>query len=361
MEKGEESALRVIEVRHLYKEFYILKRQPSMWGALRSLFHREYLTRTAVEDVSFVIEAGEMVGYIGPNGAGKSTTIKILTGILVPTSGEVVVNGIVPYRERQRNAAQIGVVFGQRSQLWWDLPTIESFELLKQIYQIPNPRYRKNMDTFTEILGLDEFLQTPVRQLSLGQRMRADIAASLLHDPKILFLDEPTIGLDVVAKEKMRLFIQEMNRERGVTVILTTHDMADIEKLCRRMILIDKGRVMYDGPLSRIKERFGTSRVLVVDLEEPVPVFHVSGAEVVRREGRRYWLQFNRNAVSASQLIHRISENYEVTDLTIVEPDIDTIVRRIYEESAAQKEVRQLAGWQDDRERPGPGDPGRRS
>ncbi|GIM45191.1 sugar ABC transporter ATP-binding protein [Collibacillus ludicampi] len=322
----------MIEVKHLYKEFTIVKRQPGMWGALRSLFHREYVTKMAVEDISFSIEEGEMVGYIGPNGAGKSTTIKMLTGILVPTSGDVRVNGIIPYKERQKNAMQIGVVFGQRTQLWWDLPTIESFELLKQVYQIPDQRYRENMKTFSEILGLHEFFQTPVRQLSLGQRMRADIAASLLHDPKILFLDEPTIGLDVVAKESMRTFIQEINRERGVTVILTTHDMADIEKLCRRMILIDKGRVMYDGPLAKIKELYGTSRVLIVELDGYVEVFSIEGAEVIRREGNRVWLQFDRKEVSASELIQRISRKYEITDVNLEEPDIDTIVRRIYQE-----------------------------
>lgn len=329
----------IIEVEHLCKQFFIAKRQPGMWGALRSLFHREYEVKRAVEDVSFSLAPGEMVGYIGPNGAGKSTTIKMLTGILVPTAGEVRVNGIVPYRERQKNARQIGVVFGQRTQLWWDLPTIESFELLKQVYQIPEDRYHKNMETFVEILGLNEFLQTPVRQLSLGQRMRADIAASLLHDPQILFLDEPTIGLDVVAKERMRHFIQEMNRERGVTVILTTHDMADIEKLCQRMILIDKGRVMYDGPLQRVKDLYGTSRVLVVDLEraDSVP-FAVEGAELIHEEGRRKWLQFERHRISASQLIQRIAERYEIADVTVEEPDIDAIVRRMYVEGVPQGE-----------------------
>lgn len=322
--------MSTIEVNHLFKQYRIAKRQEGMRGAIRSLFHREYIDKMAVEDVSFSIDAGEMVGYIGPNGAGKSTTIKMLTGILVPTSGEVRVNGIVPYLDRQKNARQIGVVFGQRTQLWWDLPTIESFELLKQVYQIPDERYRHNMATFTEILGLEEFYQTPVRQLSLGQRMRADIAASLLHDPRILFLDEPTIGLDVVAKEKMRTFIQEINRERGVTVILTTHDMSDIEKLCQRMILIDKGRVMYDGELAQIKELYGAVRMLIVDFEEEASVY-VEGAEVVREEGKRKWLRFDGRKVSASQLINRISEAYDIKDLKVEEPEIEAIIRHIYE------------------------------
>lgn len=323
--------MSIIEVNHLYKEFKIAKRQEGVKGALRSLFHREYLTKMAVQNISFTVNQGEMVGYVGPNGAGKSTTIKMLTGILVPTSGEVRVNGIIPFQERQKNARQIGVVFGQRTQLWWDLPTIESFELLKQIFQIPDQRYRQNMARFTEILGLEEFLQTPVRQLSLGQRMRADIAASLLHDPAILFLDEPTIGLDVVAKERMRNFIHEINEERGVTVILTTHDMSDIEKLCHRMILIDNGQVMYDGEVAKIKERFGKERVLILDLEEETTDFSISGAEVIKQEGARQWIQFSRDEVSAAQLISQISEKYEIKDLSIQDPEIEVMIRSIYE------------------------------
>jgi ABC-2 type transport system ATP-binding protein len=323
--------MSAIEVKNLSKQYLIARRQEGMWGAIRSLFHREYITKTAVEGVSFSIEEGEIVGYIGPNGAGKSTTIKMLTGILVPTSGEVCVGGIVPYKERQKNARQIGVVFGQRSQLWWDLPTIESFELLKQVYHVSDQQYRRNMDTFTDILGLDEFFQTPVRQLSLGQRMRADIAASLLHNPSILFLDEPTIGLDVVAKEKMRTFIQEINKERGITVILTTHDMSDIEKLCRRMILIDKGRVMYDGGLEKIKEHFGTSRILIVDLEKDTRL-DIEGVELIREEGIRKWLRFNRKEYTAAQLIQQISERAEIVDISLQEPEIDSIIRQMYEQ-----------------------------
>ncbi|AEG58697.1 ABC transporter ATP-binding protein [Desulforamulus ruminis] len=323
--------MSIIEVNHLYKQYQIAKRQEGLGGALRSLFHREYTTKMAVQDISFAVKQGEVVGYVGPNGAGKSTTIKMLTGILVPTSGDIRVNGVIPFKERQKNARQIGVVFGQRTQLWWDLPTIESFELLKQVFQISDQRYRQNMTTFSDILGLGEFLHTPVRQLSLGQRMRADIAASLLHDPVILFLDEPTIGLDVVAKERMRTIIKEINRERGVTVILTTHDMSDIEKLCKRMILIDNGRVIYDGELSKIKERFGKDRVLIVDLEGENSGFVIAGTEVIKQEGNRKWLRFNRDEVTASQLIHQISQKYEIKDLTIKDPEIDVIIRHIYE------------------------------
>ncbi len=331
--------MSLIEVNHLYKEFQVAKRQAGLWGALRSLLRREYLTKTAVRDVSFAVNQGEMVGYVGPNGAGKSTTIKMLTGILVPTSGEIRVNNLIPYKERQKNARQIGVVFGQRTQLWWDLPTIESFELLKQVFQIPDHRYKQNMATFADILGLDEFLNTPVRQLSLGQRMRADIAASLLHDPLILFLDEPTIGLDVLAKERMRQFITEINRERGVTVILTTHDMSDIEKLCRRMILIDNGQVMYDGELVLIKDLFGKERVLIVDLEGETDSFSVAGAQLVKEEGNRKWLRFNRELTTASQLINRISEKYEIKDLTIKDTEIEEMIRHIYEKGLAVYEM----------------------
>lgn len=324
----------IIDVQGLRKEFRIAKRKEGALGALRALFSRDYITKVAVQDVSFQIRPGELVGYIGPNGAGKSTTIKMLTGILVPTSGRVVVRDLVPYEQRVENARQIGVVFGQRTQLWWDLPTIESFELLRYIYKIPKATYDRNMARFKEMLALDEFLQTPVRQLSLGQRMRADIAAALLHDPTIVYLDEPTIGLDVVAKEKIREFLREINRERGVTVILTTHDMQDIEKICDRMILIDKGSVIYDGPVRQIKERFGKHRTLVVDLEPngPYDALGIEGAEQVKREGNRFWLRFNRDQISASQLIARVSSQYSVQDLTVEEPEIEGIISRIYQE-----------------------------
>ena len=314
------------------KDFMIAKRETGFLGAVKSLVKREHIKKEAVKDISFSIGEGEMVGYIGPNGAGKSTTIKMLTGILVPSSGSVKVNGIIPYENRQENAKNIGVVFGQRTQLWWDLPTIESFELLKEIYQVSDKRYKENMDTFTEILGLDEFLNTPVRQLSLGQRMRADIAASLLHDPPILFLDEPTIGLDVVAKEKMRTFIKEINNERKITVILTTHDMEDIEKLCERMILIDHGQKVYDGEIEVVKERFGKTRTLIVDLEESSHSLQLKGGEVFKEEASRFWIRFNRDEVSASEIIAQITETHNIKDLTVEEPAIESIISRIYQE-----------------------------
>src|SRR5947209_13239758 len=244
----------IIRTHDLRKTFRTPKRRPGVAGALRTLFSREYEDKIAVRDVNMELESGELVGYIGPNGAGKSTTIKMLTGILVPTSGTIEVSGLVPYERRNENARNIGVVFGQRSQLYWDLPLVESFELLRSIYDVPRARYLENMQHFAEILDLERFLATPVRQLSLGERMRGDFAAAMLHDPKIVYLDEPTIGLDVVAKESIREFIGSVNRERGTTVILTTHDLADVDRLSRRIILIDEGTVIYDGSLERLRE-----------------------------------------------------------------------------------------------------------
>lgn len=324
----------IIQVDQLRKEFRIAKRKEGAFSALRGLVSREYTTKVAVDNISFDIKRGELVGYIGPNGAGKSTTIKMLTGILVPSGGRVTVRGLVPYERRVENARQIGVIFGQRTQLWWDLPTIESFELLRHIYKVPPDRYKHNMDIFYDLLGMAEFINTPVRQLSLGQRMRADLAAALLHDPEIVYLDEPTIGLDVVAKEKIRQFIKEINKERGVTIILTTHDMQDIEKLCERMILIDHGSLIYDGPISDIKRRFGKHRTLVIELENPSDWLEIEGwgCEVVKRQNGRLWLRFDREVTSASQLVARVSEKYGISDLTVEEPEIEAIIARIYQE-----------------------------
>jgi ABC-2 type transport system ATP-binding protein len=278
------------------------------------------------------LDAGELVGYIGPNGAGKSTTIKMLTGILVPTSGEILVAGIVPYLERKRNARNIGVVFGQRSQLYWDLPLIDSFELLRAIYSIPRDRYEKNLADFTELLEMDDFMRTPVRQLSLGQRMRGDFAAAMLHDPRIVYLDEPTIGLDVLAKEAIRTFIAKVNAERGTTFILTTHDLADVERLCRRIVLIDEGRIIFDGEVERIKDQYGTHRTLVVELCEPYSEIAIEGAELESRDGNVVRLRFDRKAISADQLIRRVTEAYCVSDVSIEEPELESIIRRIYVE-----------------------------
>jgi ABC-2 type transport system ATP-binding protein len=301
----------------------------------RGRIRRERREVRAVDGVSFEIEAGSLVGYVGPNGAGKSTTVKMLTGILVPSGGRISVLGLEPARRRIALARRIGVVFGQRVQLWWDLPLRDSFELLRHIYRVPVDRYRANLETFTELLELGTFLDTPVRQLSLGQRMRGELTASMLHDPEILFLDEPTIGLDVVAKARVREFLASVNRERGVTVLLTTHDLSDIERLCRRLLIIDHGRVIYDGGLERLIERYGEERTLIVDLEEPAAPLEVPGARVVRVEGPRQWLRFRRDAVSAAKLTAAVASQARLVDLAIDEPDIEDVVRRIYLERSA--------------------------
>jgi ABC-2 type transport system ATP-binding protein len=322
----------VISIQNLQKHFQVALHRRGTFGALRSLVNPQYRTVKAVDGISFEIGRGELVGYLGPNGAGKSTTLKILTGLLVPTAGEVLVRGYVPWRERQSYVGKIGAVFGQRSTLWWDLPVIESLEMLQFIYKIPPARFHNNLNEFRKLLELEPFLQTPVRSLSLGQRMRADLCAALLHDPAILFLDEPTIGLDVVAKERIRQFIQHINRQRGVTVILTTHDLSDVEKLCERVMIIDHGRLLYDDTLETLKARFGGQRELIVDLAEEYPDASVDGAQIAGREGLRVTYQFDRGALSASELIGRLSKRYRINDLSVREPDIEATIRRIYEE-----------------------------
>ncbi|MBI1741900.1 ATP-binding cassette domain-containing protein [Candidatus Acetothermia bacterium] len=323
--------MALIEVRELSKHFYVAKHRRGVGGALRNLFSREYTIVRAVDNISFQIERGELIGYLGPNGAGKSTTIKMLTGILVPSGGTLSVSGLVPWKQRTEHTRRIGVVFGQRTNLWWDLPVIESLDLLKYIYKVPHERFQQNLRNFEKLLGLEEFLNTPVRSLSLGQRMRADLAGALLHDPDLVFLDEPTIGLDVVAKERIRSFIKEINTQRGVTVILTTHDLGDVEKLCKRVMMIDHGRLLLDGPLSELQERFGGERELVVDFAEDYPEISIDGASVIAREGQRVTYRFGRG-MSASELISKLASRYRILDLTVREPEIENTVRRIYEE-----------------------------
>jgi len=325
----------MIEVSHLSKRFWVSRHHRGVGGALRNLVTRDGHEVRAVDDLSFSVASGEMVGYVGPNGAGKSTTIKMLTGILVPSDGQVTVAGMVPWRQRRELAMRIGVVFGQRSQLWWDLPLIESLELLRHVYRVPGDRFAANLARYREILDLDPFLNTPVRQLSLGQRMRGDLTAALLHEPPILYLDEPTIGLDVVAKARMREVLVQVNREQGVTVLLTTHDMSDIAHLCRRMLIIDHGSLLYDGSVEAIRDRFGTERTLVVDLDDAHAIngpLQVLGAEEVRADGPRRWLRFERNQITAADLIAAVTARYRIRDLTLEEPDIEGIVRRIYVE-----------------------------
>jgi ABC-2 type transport system ATP-binding protein len=322
----------IISVKSLSKHFQVSLRARGLAGAVRSLFKREYRVVRAVDRISFDIQPGELVGYLGPNGAGKSTTLKMLAGLLVPTSGELKVNGHVPWRERKAYVAHIGAVFGNRSTLWWDLPVIESLELLQYIYRIPPDRFRHNMDEFRQLLEMDPFLDTPVRSLSLGQRMRADICAALMHDPALVFLDEPTIGLDVVAKERIRQFIRHVNRERGTTVLLTTHDLSDVEKLCERVMIIDHGQLLYNGTLDALQERFGGKRELLVDFAEDYADVRVEGAELGERDGLRAVYRFGREELSASELISTLSARFHIRDLSVREPDIEDTIRRIYEE-----------------------------
>jgi ABC-2 type transport system ATP-binding protein len=325
-----------IVVEDLVKTYRIAQRATGVWGSFRGLVSRRYRELRALDGVSFSIGAGELVGYIGPNGAGKSTTVKALAGILVPDSGRCEVRGRVPWRQRVEHVGEIGVVFGQRTQLWWDLPVIESFELLRDIYRVPLDRYRAASDELIALLDLEPLLDVPVRQLSLGQRMRCDLAAALIHEPPVLFLDEPTIGLDAVSKLAVRDFVRQRSRSLGVTVILTTHDMDDIEALCDRVIVIASGKVLCDGTLSELRSRVSRERWLIVDLAAADEEVSDAQATVVRREGHRLCLGFDPQQVSPAELIARITARHTVRDLFVENPPIETVVARLYESTAAE-------------------------
>lgn len=328
----EGTAMNVIEVRELKKHFSQRERGEGRLGVLRSYLYPRLRTIKAVDGIDYDIAPGEIVGYLGPNGAGKSTTIKMLTGLLVPTSGSIVVDGRVPWRERVRHVSELGVVFGQRSTLWYDLPVIESLKLLQHLYRIPTERFSANLRLFRELLDLDPFIDTPVRSLSLGQRMRADLCGALLHDPKILLLDEPTIGLDVVAKERIRSFIKYLNAEKGTTVLLTTHDLGDIEKLCSRVMIIDHGKLLFDGSLEILKERFAHSRELILELSEPVDQApRVQGAELVEQKEFSLTYRFERATTNPATLITHLVRTLPVQDMALKEPEIESIIRDIYE------------------------------
>jgi ABC-2 type transport system ATP-binding protein len=325
----------LIFVRDLSKHFRTFRRREGIWGSIQNLFVRDYITVAAVDRIGFSIDRGEMVGCIGPNGAGKSTTIKMLTGILVPTSGEIRVNGFVPYRQRRQYVKTIGVVFGQRTQLWWDIAVVESFKLLRRIYDVSPRDFEARMERFNEILGIRDYLYTPVRKLSLGERMRCDLAAALLHNPPLLFLDEPTIGLDVVAKDHIRHFLRAINREFCTTVLLTTHDLDDIEELCRRIMIIDHGRVLYDGPLDQLKERLLRTKQVKCVLKDRAQVagilaFSRDGLELDQVDELTYRIRFDRGKVATADLIRRILGTVEVRDLLIEDESIEDIVKRIY-------------------------------
>ncbi len=325
----------LIEVRELCKHFQTFQRREGIWGGIQNLFVRDYRTVKAVDNVNFTAERGEMVGYIGPNGAGKSTTIKMLTGILVPSSGFMRVNGFNPHRQRQQYVKTIGVVFGQRTQLWWDIAVVESFKLLRRIYGVSQRDFDSRMERFNEILGIKDYLHTPVRKLSLGERMRCDLAAALLHNPPLLFLDEPTIGLDVVAKDHSRHFLREINRDFRTTVLLTTHDLDDIEELCRRIVIIDHGRLLYDGPLEVLKQRLLRTKQIKFALKDRE---QAAGIKVIARDGLNieqvdeltYRIRFDPAQISTSDLIRQILSTVEVRDLLIEDEPIEEIVKRIY-------------------------------
>ncbi|GAB2905468.1 ABC transporter ATP-binding protein [Streptomyces mayteni] len=325
----------IIEVEGLVKEYRGAVRIEGPLGGLRSLLSPRHVTKRAVDGVSFALAEGELVGYLGPNGAGKSTTIKMLTGILRPTAGLVRVAGLVPWRERERHARNIGVVFGQRTQLWWDLPLRDSLELIGRLYGVEPARHRATTARFTELLGLGPFLDTPVRQLSLGQRMRGDLAAAMLPEPRILFLDEPTIGLDVIARERIREFIATHNRRDGTTIVLTTHDLDDVERLCRRIVLIDDGRVLYDGDVARLKERYAPHRRLVVHLADGAAWHGVLVPGVAREDDAneppgRVTLRFDPAGTRVADVVAAVLARHEVTDLSLVEPGLEGVVHRIY-------------------------------
>jgi ABC-2 type transport system ATP-binding protein len=319
-----------ITVESITKTYRVAERREGFWGAAGGLLRRRYREVRALDGVSFTLERGELVGYVGPNGAGKSTTIKVLAGILVPDGGRCEVLGRVPWRDRIAHVRRIGVVFGQRTQLWWDLPVHDSFELLRDIYGVPQKSYARNREELVERLDLGSFLDTPVRQLSLGQRMRCDLAAALLHAPDLLFLDEPTIGLDAVSRLAVRDFVRRLNEERGVTVILTTHDMDDIEALCRRVLVIGRGQVLSDGTLEELRARVTRERWLIVDLAGGEAEVTDPQAEVMRREGGRVYLRFDPAEVSPAALIARVAARHPVRDLFVHNPPIEEIIARLY-------------------------------
>jgi ABC-2 type transport system ATP-binding protein len=332
----------LIDVRELSKDFRTFKRREGVWGSIQNLFVRKYTTVKAVDRVSFAIDRGEMVGYIGPNGAGKSTSIKMLTGILMPSSGEARVNGFLPYKQRRQYVKSIGVVFGQRTQLWWDIAVVESFKLLRRIYEVPESDFRARMEKFDEILGIQDYLFTPVRKLSLGERMRCDLAAALLHNPPLLFLDEPTIGLDVVAKDQIRKFLRAINREFRTTVLLTTHDLDDIEELCRRIMIIDHGKLLYDGPLDLLKQKLLKTKQIKFALKDSsqlasVQSFARDGSELEQVDQLTFRIRFDRTKVATADLIRQILNTVEVRDLLIEDEPIEEVVKRIYAGQALQE------------------------
>lgn len=333
----ESKVKKLIEVRNLNKQFKMNIKYPGFKGAIKSFFSNKYTIKTVVDNISFNISDGEVVGYIGANGAGKSTTIKMMTGILTPTSGEIIVNGIIPYKDRQKNAKDIGVVFGQKTQLWWDLPLSETFTLLKDIYEVEDKEFKERMKFLNEVLELNDFILTPVRALSLGQRMRGDLAAALIHNPKVVYLDEPTIGLDVVVKDNVRKAIKKLNEKFGTTVILTTHDLSDIEELCNRIIIIDKGKMLYDGNLENLKEKYGYMSTVEIQTKRRIQLKEVEFIKNLDKENiditikaNNLAIKFNKNNTSTTEITKSLMNKLDIVDFSINETKIEDIVKRIY-------------------------------
>ena len=335
----------MIEVKNVSKEFVSPKKYPGLKGAIKGLFSNEKVAKVAVDDISFSIAKGEIVGYIGSNGAGKSTTIKMMTGILTPTRGECLVDGINPSKSRKKNAQNIGVVFGQRTQLWWDLPLSESYTILKEIYDIPDDLYASQMEFLNNVLELRDFFDKPVRTLSLGQRMRADLGAALLHNPKVLYLDEPTIGLDLVVKDNIRKAIKEINEKYQTTVVLTTHDIEDIEELCSRILIIDHGKLIYDGSLTDLKDKYGTTRKVTMEvadiksakrvpLHEYLSVTKDDYEIMTDKENSTITVSFDKNKLQVSDVIEQMMKHMQVKDIKIQETELAEIVKAIYNHTA---------------------------
>jgi ABC-2 type transport system ATP-binding protein len=322
--------MAIVEVKDLVKEFVVVRKKTGLGGAVKSLIRPDKSTVRGVDGLTFDIEEGDIVGYIGPNGAGKSTTIKMLTGILHPTEGDIRVCGMSPQTNRKEVVRNLGVVFGQRTQLYWDLRLGETFELLKRIYRIEDKKFNDTMDILNEVLKIRDFIDTPVRQLSLGQRMRGDLAASMVHDPTILFLDEPTIGLDADAKHAIRQFILTMNRERKMTVVLTTHDLDDVEQLCSRLLVVNHGKLVEDGPLDTIVNKLAPHRLLVIELTQEAELPSHPSARIVKQDGLTVWFQFDKSAITAADLISDLSGKLPIRDLRVQEPDIEDAIRELY-------------------------------
>lgn len=322
-----------IDVKHISKTFKVAKRKSGLFASLKSFFKRNYIYIEAIKDISFQIEKGEIIGYIGPNGAGKSTTIKILSGILVPDSGECRINGLIPWKDREKYTKDIGVVFGQRSQLWWDIPAEDTFDLLKEIYKIDDKEYQKNKEELINLLNIKDIINIPVRNLSLGQRMRCEIAASLIHNPSILFLDEPTIGLDAVSKEIVRDFIKKLNKEKKTTIILTTHDMSDIEALAKRIILIGKGSILYDGSLNNLKSKYASNKKVIVKTNDKVKSLHKKGIiSYSKLDKLSYIFTLDTNLISISDFISYLTSKISINDIEVNNENIDNIIIKLYKD-----------------------------